>query len=606
MSAAAPWSAAALLLAISGAAQEAVPDGGRARAVHRIPLFHAEGGRIAPGDDPLLPFSTRLSCGPCHDYARVARGRHFDWGDPGAAPGRPGEPWILADRKSGTQLPLAHRPWPGTWRPEAVGLDAHLFTRAFGAHLPGGGLSEPAGLPGRFAVTGGLEIDCLHCHAAEPGRDASEWAVQVSRQNFLWAAAAASGLARVAGETTRLPDTFDPFMEGNETTRGPRVRYDPTRFDADGLVLLDLTRRPDPSRCFACHSFQELGPGQPPTWNRDPDVHLAAGLACTDCHRNDLDHGILRGCPEEAGPTAAAAGGSLTCKGCHLGEPAARGGRLGAPRPAHRGLPALHLERIACTLCHSGPRPGPRAFRSQTARSHRMGVHAGYRGEAAPPFLAAPLFLKDAQGLLAPHRGLWPAFWGRLDGTGVRPIEPLGLATLLEKCLAPRPAAEGAPEGRVDRSQVVEALGLLGGEGRAEPVYVAGGWLHRLGPDGELLRQEHPAADLVAWPLAHDVRPAAQSLGAEGCLECHGPDAPLFFGRVAAEGPLALEGQREWALHELMGCDPAYLRLSAQAWRTREWFKLLGFLCAGAIALVLLRFGLGGSRGKATGAGSGC
>src|SRR5213592_3522378 len=47
------------------------PDGSRARPVHIIPLRDAEGAVIRPGDRPLLPFSTRQTCGAdCHDVQK--------------------------------------------------------------------------------------------------------------------------------------------------------------------------------------------------------------------------------------------------------------------------------------------------------------------------------------------------------------------------------------------------------------------------------------------------------------------------------------------------------------------------------------------------------
>ena len=84
-----------LLLLLGGAVpaqapQEVTPDGSRGTAVHRIPLYDLEGNKIALDDDPLLPFSTRHTCGPCHDYDRIHRGWHFNFGDPDVPPGRPG------------------------------------------------------------------------------------------------------------------------------------------------------------------------------------------------------------------------------------------------------------------------------------------------------------------------------------------------------------------------------------------------------------------------------------------------------------------------------------------------------------------------------------
>ena len=40
------------------------------------------------------------------------------------------------------------------------------------------------------------------------------------------------------------------------------------------------------------------------------------------------------------------------------------------------------------------------------------------------------------------------------------------------------------------------------------------------------------------WPIAHDVRPAAQSLGVRNCKDCHATDSPFLFGLVSGDSPL--------------------------------------------------------------------
>jgi len=103
-----------------------VGDGSRAIPVHLIPLVDEEGERIAPDDEPLLPFSMRQTCGLCHDFDKIRKGWHFNAAEPNVAAGRRGQPWILVDAGTGTQIPLSYRPWPGTFRPEQLGLTPWL------------------------------------------------------------------------------------------------------------------------------------------------------------------------------------------------------------------------------------------------------------------------------------------------------------------------------------------------------------------------------------------------------------------------------------------------------------------------------------------------
>ncbi len=578
-------------------------DRSRATAVHRIPLFHAEKEKISLKDDPLLPFSTRMTCGPCHDYEKIRTGLHFNAADPAVPPGRPGEPWILLHRTTGTQVPLSYRPWPGTYRPGDVGLDPLLFTRAFGSHLPGGGISEPPktgkGIRTRWWVTGRLEINCLLCHSADAAQNGSEWAVQVSRQNFLWAAAAASDMAVVEGSTAGVPDSYDPFMESGPDARGPRIHYDRNRFNRRGEVFFNLVRRAEPGRCYFCHSVRVVGSGAPAPWTRDRDVHLVKGLACTDCHRNGLDHNMVRGHEgEKSGSNHPAA--ALTCRGCHLGEGDVRGGRLAAPVPKHEGLPPVHLENLTCTACHSGPRPAPWAFRIQTSAAHRMGVQGGYRGEDAPPYIHSPVFKRQADGVIAPHRVMWPSFWGVLNEGGVVPLSPFEVLEAAGKFFEPEKKQEaGAGEdGDIawTREMVATVLKTLAtGKGRdGEPVFASGGRLYRLEDKGTVSGAEHPAAAAYAWPLAHDVRPASRALGAGGCTDCHAADAPFHFGRVRAVTPGALEDPVVKVMHEFQGLDPLYLRTLGASFQGQTVFQWIGITASAVLVLVLILYGFQG------------
>ena len=41
--------------------------------------------------------------------------------------------------------------------------------------------------------------------------------------------------------------------------------------------------------------FRVTGETQPDRWESEEDVHLAAGMTCVDCHRNGVEHLIVRG-----------------------------------------------------------------------------------------------------------------------------------------------------------------------------------------------------------------------------------------------------------------------------------------------------------------------
>ena len=128
-------------------------DGSRAHPIHRLELFaepgeqDAEPVKIDPNinteEEVLLPFSARRTCGRCHSYGIIDEGWHFNAVDPNAEAGRPGQPWIYVDAKTGTQIPLSYRSWAGTFKPAQFGLSDPEFTKIFGRQTPGGEPGRP-------------------------------------------------------------------------------------------------------------------------------------------------------------------------------------------------------------------------------------------------------------------------------------------------------------------------------------------------------------------------------------------------------------------------------------------------------------------------------
>jgi hypothetical protein len=576
-------------------------DGSRAQPVHSIALRDPDGEVIRATDQVLVPFSTLQTCGAdCHDVATISRGWHFTTSLPGAEGGRRGQPWILTDPATATQLPLSYHDWPGCYRPESVGITPWKFALLFGGWMPGGisgQFETDPGLRTRWMVSGNLEVNCLACHDNSPAYSQAEYGRQIALESFRWAAAAASGIAVVAGSTKEMPNSFDyllPNVEDSLMIRKPSVVYAPERFFPGAKVVFDIVREVPARRCYFCHSnadFEGLGKDR---WNGDEDIHLARGMTCVDCHRNGLDHSMIRGYEEEAGVNNSGAAVSLSCRGCHLANEQERNfarGRLGAPYPKHTGLPPVHFTRLTCTACHSGPRPETNARRLNTSQAHRLGGLTGGKSRESLPHLYYPVFAAGADGKIAPNRLLWPAFWGRLVKGEVRPVSPEQIKKLISKAkiqLNP-PTDSGWP--RLDDALLTGILKLLQDESPSDstPVYIAGGKLHRMGAFRTPVIEDHPSAEPYLWPFAHDVRRASLSLGARGCGDCHEPDAPIFFGKIHVDSPLGGVRADVWKMHSFQeNLNIAYVADFARSFQYRPWLK------GGAIssAVLLLVFAL--------------
>ncbi len=611
-------------------------DSGRTHA-HHLELVDAAGRKFDPTAEGAPPFSSYQTCKTCHDIGAIEHGWHFNAAAGGDA-GRPGEPWILTDERTGTQVPLSYRGWPGTRQPSEFGLDAVAFLTEFARQLPGGSSSYTGAErgSGRFRVTGDLDIDCMICHSADRSWSHERWAKTTATQDFAWASAAAMGLAKIDGSVRGLPDDFDKDAEG-AAGKLPKVTYDRSRIGPDGKVFFDVVRRPTNASCMTCHTRQQVGPGAEPRWLHDQDVHIRAGMDCVDCHRNGLEHHTVRGYEGEQHPAGDAVA-SLSCRGCHLddtdghGGIGARGGRLGAPKPQHKGLPPIHLDKLSCTACHAGTAPDATARAVQTSMSHAFGVPSQTRSPDDLPYLTEPLLRRNEAGVIEPVRSVWPAYWGYAKGETITPIatdeafktlrRTMRVRTQLRPDLSRRaPTTEeiaqalpedrrGVPaeewtdaeraavqravvtsveaEFRVGMAKALDAFQKTAPEG-ATAVYLSGGRIHALAADGTTVESRpDPAAAPYSWPLGHDVRPARQAIGASGCTECHAADAAFVHGMFAARGPMPDANPATGTMLASMGLDPTLVGTWEQSFGGRSAFKVVGVAAMAILALVIL------------------
>lgn len=588
-----------------------VSDGSRAVPVHLIDLIDEQGQKILSEDERFLPFSTRQTCAgdDCHNVQTVAGGWHFNAVDGNVPAGRLGQPWIFVDARSGAAIPLSYRPWPGAFRPQQIGLSAFQFTQLFGRQLPGGGPGElESDNPDeviRGFVSGKLEINCLCCHSANPAQDQAEYADQTARQNFRWAATAASGLASVRGSAATQPNTYDYLMSD-----AIAVKYRENIFDHKNRVFFDIVTKIRAERCYFCHSNADLDKDGSEKWAADEDVHLAAGLFCVDCHRNGIDHNITRGYENEVFVSKNPLAATSSCRLCHLGwgmettnqelatqqQPLSPPieGRLGAPVPQHRGIPLAHFDKLTCTACHSGPWPAKKTLRTKTSRAHGLGTHNINKSDDVLPHIQTVVFAKQPDGKIAPHKLIWPAFWATVKGQTITPIDFETVRRSTYKVIRKKdvPDSGGWPELTAEKiKKILQSLSRSKSI-EDEVVYICGGKLWRLDKQGELIAAEHDAARPYLWPIAHDVRPAARSLGINGCKDCHSTKAPFFFGDVVVDSPVVGEQGGVKKMFEFLEVRPFYTRAFAWSFVFRPWLKVVALGSCALLAAVLLLYAL--------------
>ena len=120
---------------------------------------------------------------------------------------------------------------------------------------------------------------------------------------------------------------------------------------------------------------------------------------------------------------------------------------------------------------------------TQTSMAHQLGWASETRDSRTLPHVVAPVFARDTTGRIAPHRAVFPAFWGRAgkDGT-IRPI-PVDEAAKAAEGVLPKSADPRAwePLTRTLVAAMLKKLTTPGGTD-AGPVYVGGGRVYRLAP----------------------------------------------------------------------------------------------------------------------------
>ena len=440
----------------------------------------------------------------------------------------------------------------------------------------------------------------------------------------------------------------------------------------------------------------------------------------------------------------------FSCQGCHLGGDLKKkgrngSGRLGAPYPRHAGIPAVHFERLSCTVCHSGPVPAREITQVRTSRANRLGIYGVAQWSTAWPSIVEPVFVREGSGKISPHRLMWPAFWGRMEGEKILPVEPSfiqqaagdlltveedvarilstislyseieGIPVLVISGKVYEPNADGrldvsstvdeAPSGKVvwavkqegnispiipefdpdaetpdpdierhiqmlleslamvedspgkpalifkkalyqitegylekvenpeesaekigfvwvrdgriipvvtdfqvrtvtalvgyeqslTEEQVKEVLKVLsqkkGSSGQSQNkdyFYISGGRMFQLDTEGNLFSAPHPAAEPVVWPLGHQVRPAQQSLGANGCKDCHSAGSAFFFAEIDGTGPLKTQSIAQSSAHAFMGLSKPYQKLFGLSFTARPAFKVILFVAAAAVGSLIL------------------
>lgn len=529
-----------------------------------INLLDAAGDVIDPihGENATAPFSTRQTCGMCHDYDTITKGYHFQMGwdtvsdNFGKASGRP---WSLSNGFMGRWYPYAFRQLAKKVNRSADEIDLTVYDFVgfsapargeppCGACHPGGGGLEfdrdgnrydetqaahpelAASLDGdyhraRWDASGVVEADCLICHMR--GYDFEARIEQLTQGNYRWAVVAGSRLGSAQGSVRR--------------GQVPIVRYETRLFNLDGTITLDMSWPPPDDNCVYCHGRSDVKK-RGFSWNDffNPDIHNQQRISCAACHRAGLDHQFAKG-DEPAFTAAPDLDGTMDdCRECHMG------GVRGAPVPDHSKIRPGHLRTIACEACHI-PHLGRAAVQGVDATTGQLAFVTRPPGAKAPGEKAVwqPDYDRRRDGVIAPVNHVLAIWWGNRDADGL--VYPLFLREheagwKLFRDKVTDDDGDGRPEVNRD-DEIVAGLQafarVLAGNARfsrIRPVLVKGETAYELNEHGTLMRSSLAGtplegASFVDFSINHNVGPTRLALGVRGCDDCHAGDVHFFKGQ---------------------------------------------------------------------------
>ncbi len=554
-------------------------------------LYDKDAEEINPmtGDNTNSPFSTVMTCGSCHDYDEITSGFHFQMGwdvvddEYGKAEGRP---WEISNGMLGKWCPMYLRQMAKKENESAdeIDLTVYEFIRSAksngssiscGSCHPGGGglefdrdgnrydenLAENPELreeldgdyyQSNWDKSGVVEADCFICHLK--GYNFDERSFQLSQGNFKWAV--------VAG--TRIG-----FIEGSVNSgQEPTVIYNKRFFNEDGSITLDMSWPPPDDNCMFCHGQSDVRK-RGFSWNdiHNPDVHNEQGISCSACHSSGPDHMFAKGNASDLRVADHLDGTMKDCKECHTE------GYMGATVPEHKTIRPSHLKKISCEACHipTLKRSAAMGFEASTGKQvfYNNPLDADNFGELTE---WSPNYERWENEVIYPFNSLLTIWWGNFDADSV--IYPLflkehadGWSLFSDKVTDDND--DGKPE--VNRPEEIMAgltayAELLKNNERfsvVHPVFVKAGKAYHLNKSGNLEELDYTTEPCTNYSISHNVAPVHMALGANGCEDCHSPQAHFFKGQRILDLYDENSNQTTKSNGRYYGCNPFSFAVNA-------------------------------------------
>ena len=284
--------------------------------------------------------------------------------------------------------------------------------------------------------------------------------------------------------------------------------------------------------------------------------------------------------------------GFKTCQQCH------EQGFMGAPRPRHLSIRPNHLDKLSCEVCHIPAlhRAAGEGFDVTTGAMVNVPKQVPEPGakKIGQEFTWQPRFQHLKRGKLAPVNALLAVTYTNKDKDGL--YYPLFMRELKKGYESAKGKLDPKNLMRPDLhtpEQIKIILASLNttlqGNKRFQAISAnlhKGGKIYSLNDKGEVVEGEDHTwvGHVEGFNINHNVAPATQALGANGCGDCHASEAHMFKGQIVTDmwgptgKPTLISSGR------LFGCKPwaFYVNQFHQSYLSPY----------AALALLLLVFGL--------------
>jgi hypothetical protein len=129
-------------------------------------------------------------------------------------------------------------------------------------------------------------------------------------------------------------------------------------------------------------------------------------------------------------------------------------------------------------------------------------------------------------------------------------------------------------------------------------VFVTGGRIYSIDQNKTLDWEDMNGGGFYSWPVAHNVRPAQQSLGINGCDDCHSLNSNFYFGEVSAVSSFP-RSDMKISMVSFQGLNKYYESIFSLSFYFRPALKLLLIISLLVISIIFASYLLSGVKSAA-------